>query len=230
MSRLASFKGPSTPTSSPVRAKEPTTPSSPSRLAESTYHRKVRTLLQEMRTVTDTWEDIVIFDGLKAVKSLVDARTDLDNVLASERSTQPNRHLVGETLSAMEDDIVNLSVAIEKLKKQFQRMNIIIDNLEGVLVEAHKTKGWRFVQEPLWVSWSLEKFVTAIPDILAPYHRSLLMHEELARVLRSHDATFEASRQALAEWAAQPYLEDHSWETEWEDLCAAEIDRWNGPK
>lgn len=56
------------------------------------------------------------------------------------------------------------------------------------------------------------------------------MHEELVQVLRSHDTTFEASRQALAQWAAQPYIEDHSWEAQWEDLCAAEIDRWNGPK
>lgn len=77
MSRLASFKGPSTPTSSPVQAKQPAT-SSPSRLIESTYHRKVRTLLQELRAVTETWDDIVLIDGLKAAKSLVDARTDLE--------------------------------------------------------------------------------------------------------------------------------------------------------
>lgn len=125
-------------------------------------------------------------------------------------------------------------------------MNAIIDSLEGLLFEAHKVKGWQFVQEPLWLSWSLERFgmnvhtstcgsllafvVTTIPDILTPYHRSLVMHEELVQVLRSHETTFEVSRQALAEWAAQPYIEDHSWEAQWEDLCAAEIDRWNGPK
>ena len=126
-------------------------------------------------------------------------------------------------------------------------MNAIVDSLEAVLFEAHKVKGWQFVQEPLWLSWSLERFgttvialayrsssvlhlVTAMPNILIPYHRSLVMHEELVQVLRSHDTTFEASRQALAQWTAQPYLEDHSWEAQWEDLCAAEIDRWNGPK
>ncbi|KZT69039.1 hypothetical protein DAEQUDRAFT_691597 [Daedalea quercina L-15889] len=230
MSRLASFRGPSTPTASPVRAKELSTPPSLSRLAESTYHRKVRTLLQEMRAATETWEDVVIFDGLKAAKSLVDARTDLDNALASEKGTQPTRHMVGDKLYTMEQDIKDLGVVIEKLKKQFQKMNAIVDNLESVLYEAHKMKGWQFVQEPLWLSWSLERFVTTIADILSPYHRSLLMHEELVEVLRSHETTFEASRQALTEWAAQPYLEDHSWEVQWEDLCAAEIDRWNSVK
>ena len=86
MSRLASFKGPSTPTASPVRVKEPSAPPSPSRLAESTYHRKVRTLLQEMKTAAETWEDIVIFDGLKVAKTLVDTRTDLEYVLQCTRA------------------------------------------------------------------------------------------------------------------------------------------------
>jgi hypothetical protein len=42
-------------------------------------------------------------------------------------------------------------------------MNNIIDNLEAVLVEAHKTKGWKWVsEEPLWVTWSLERFGKSI--------------------------------------------------------------------
>ena len=84
MSRLSSFRGPSTPTSSPVRQpKQPqnqgrSTPSSPSNPIESTYHRKVRTCLQEIRAVTETWEDLVLLDGLKSLKNLVNTRTDLE--------------------------------------------------------------------------------------------------------------------------------------------------------
>jgi len=38
-------------------------------------------------------------------------------------------------------------------------MNIVIDNMESLLYEAHKTKGWKWVQEePLWVTWPMEKF------------------------------------------------------------------------
>lgn len=80
--RLSSFRGPSTPTSSPARqVSQPNTPSSPARAAESTYHRKTRAILQDVRTVTENWDDIVHVDGLKAAKSLVDARTDLEYVL-----------------------------------------------------------------------------------------------------------------------------------------------------
>lgn len=77
MSRLASFKGPSTPTSSPVKVK-PQEAASPSRYAESTYHRKVRTSMQELRALTDTWDELVVVDGLKAAAGLVDARTNLE--------------------------------------------------------------------------------------------------------------------------------------------------------
>lgn len=78
MSRLASFRGPSTPSASPVQQRQPSVPASPSRAVESTYHRKTRTLLQELRSITETWDDLVLIDGLKAAKSLIDTRTDLE--------------------------------------------------------------------------------------------------------------------------------------------------------
>lgn len=78
MSRLASFRGPSTPSSSPAKFKPPISPASPSRQTESTFHRKTRTILQELRSITETWDDLVLIDGLKAARELVDARTDLE--------------------------------------------------------------------------------------------------------------------------------------------------------
>ena len=77
-SRLKSFHGPSTPSSSPAQHKLPNSPASPSRLTESTFHRKTRTLLRELRSVTETWDELVLIDGLKAAKELVDTRTDLE--------------------------------------------------------------------------------------------------------------------------------------------------------
>ena len=61
-------------------------------------------------------------------------------------------------------------------------MNSTIDNMEQVVYEAHKVKGWRWVHEqPLWVTWSLETFgvfslslVSIIIDcsISDPYRRT----------------------------------------------------------
>ncbi|KAJ7702351.1 hypothetical protein B0H17DRAFT_1043857 [Mycena rosella] len=228
MSRLASFRGPSTPSSSPVPAKQPKSPGSPSRPIESTYHRKIRTALQELRAMTETWDDLVLLDGLKAARSLVDTRTDLDNALALIPDGQPRHRLVGPKVALMEKRIAELDAVTSKLQKQFRRMNAVIDGMEALLIDAHKTKGWHWVsEEPLWVTWSLEKFVSSVPDILIPYHRSLDTHLELVNILRSHRVSFEDARDALAKWAEQPWLEDDGWEASWEDLCAAEIDRWD---
>lgn len=78
MSRLSSFKGPSTPTSTPIKPKaQPQDAPSP-RSSESTYHRKVRTAMQDLQSLTDKWDGLVLVDGLRAARSLVDARTDLE--------------------------------------------------------------------------------------------------------------------------------------------------------
>ena len=106
--RLASFRGPSTPLppeSSPSGKKKtsnsrgstagnkgganPTPPASPSRELESTFHRKIRALLLETRSICRLWSDIVLHDGLNAAKMLVDTRTELECVFASILSACP---------------------------------------------------------------------------------------------------------------------------------------------
>ena len=52
------------------------------------------------------------------------------------------------------------------------------------------------------------------------------MHSEIVETLRPHSVSFETSRQEINRWVAQPYLEETSWDAEWEDLCQVEVDRW----
>ncbi|KAF9001927.1 hypothetical protein BDQ17DRAFT_1243811 [Cyathus striatus] len=227
MSRLASFRGPSTPSSSPVQHK-PQTPASPSRQTESTFHRKIRTCLQELRFICETWDDLILMDGLKSAKSLVDARTDLDNALALIPDRVPRTHLVGPKIAIMEKRIVELNTVIYKLERQFRKMNSVIDNMESILSEAEKAKGWKWVaDEPLWVTWSLDKFVTRIPDVILPYHRSLAFCKDLTNKLCKHSLPFDDSRMIISQWMGQPWLEDAGWDAQWEELCAAEVERWD---
>jgi hypothetical protein len=44
-------------------------------------------------------------------------------------------------------------------QKQFRKMNSLVENMEAVLSDAHRAKGWQWVkEEPLWKTWPLEKF------------------------------------------------------------------------
>ena len=88
--RLASFRGPSTPSSSPVKRQQqqqqqvqspPNKPTQAAKSPESTYHRKLRASLQELRTACRTWDNLVRKDGLRAIRELIDARTDLECVV-----------------------------------------------------------------------------------------------------------------------------------------------------
>ena len=126
-------------------------------------------------------------------------------------------------------------------------MNTVMDNLDALLIEAHKVKGYQWVhEEPLWISWSLEKFgsfpvnqslhlqvstpfiqATSIPEILIPYHRSLALYKQFVSRLKSHSISFEDSKAIIEQWAEQPYLAEDGWEAKWEDLCSVEIERWN---
>ena len=53
------------------------------------------------------------------------------------------------------------------------------------------------------------------------------MHIEIVETLRSHSVKFEVSREAINRWVTQPSLQEDGWDAFWEDLCEAEIDRWN---
>jgi hypothetical protein len=142
MSRLASFHQPSTPSSTPVKPRQPSSPSSSSssRL-ESTYHRKLRTLLLDLRAAALTWDSLVLIDGLKAAKSLVDTRTELEyvasltlrtivyilfcsNALAIVPDRQPRSRLVGPKLALMEKRIAELDTVISKLVSTPARLSV----------------------------------------------------------------------------------------------------------
>ena len=130
--RLASFKSPSTPTSSPAKQAQQQS-AAPLRSNESTYHRKVRTIMQELRTVAENWDDIVLVDGLKAAQSLIDARTELECVYTYRciftaalktcsnelalvpAGTQPKHRIVEPKLSLMEKRIAQLDTVIANL-------------------------------------------------------------------------------------------------------------------
>ncbi|KAF8184926.1 hypothetical protein K438DRAFT_1061921 [Mycena galopus ATCC 62051] len=124
--------------------------------------------------------------------------------------------------------------------------------LDVLLIEAHQAKGGTWVsEEPLWVTWPLEKFgmlraslltgrceraVSFIPTLLNPYHRSLHIHpvpvgilrEPLCLIRRCPVMRSQSGRNSpLDTFRLCPgWLEDDGWGALWEDLSVAEVERW----
>ena len=87
--------------------------------------------MQELQSIAQTWDELVLHDGLRAAKNLVDSRTELEcvqffaysarvsmqvrNALALVPGRKPKTHLVSEKISAMEKCIVDLDVILSKL-------------------------------------------------------------------------------------------------------------------
>lgn len=112
MSRLASLRGPSAPSSSgrspplsaaqqqaafpaasllsatlaPPPSPPAKTPLQPASVDPSPQHRKCRAVLVEVERTLRDWEQVVRLDGGKAGKQLVDARTELECVRLTTRS------------------------------------------------------------------------------------------------------------------------------------------------
>jgi hypothetical protein len=58
-------------------------------------------------------------------------------------------------------------------RKQFARMASIVDSIEALLYDASKIKGWTWVHsEPLWTTWTLEKFGALLLPLPARFYSS----------------------------------------------------------
>lgn len=76
--RLASFSGPSTPNKFNRVSSNPPSPASQKGTLETTFHRKLRSFLLDFRNAIQTWRDLILIDGVKAAKALIDTRTELE--------------------------------------------------------------------------------------------------------------------------------------------------------
>jgi hypothetical protein len=260
------------------------TPASPSsRASDASIHRKFRTLLHELRSIANTWDDIVLVDGLKAARTLVDSRTELECVPNLSHPLSGSVIIIGglqqctchgssrraarishgcskarrdgqmyrstrfgsrEACKMASVPCLSLIMSILQMKL-LQRMSSVLDNMDALMFEAEKLKGFQWChEEPLWTSWPIEKFgmqtshpspsladrgyaVLSLSGLTTPYHRSLALHKELVDTLRSHTVSFEESRSAISQWVEQPYLRDEGWHEKWEDLCEVEVEKWD---
>jgi len=126
----------------------------------------------------------------------------------------------------MEEKLRDLDDILLKLDKCFKKLSNLCDHIEELAIEASRTRGAQWIHEPLWFTWSFDKFAVSIPLLLIPYHRALHKHKELVEALRPHSTPFEKARTWISLWAAQEELKDDGWTDYWEDICKAEVRGW----
>ncbi|KAK0550132.1 hypothetical protein OC846_003063 [Tilletia horrida] len=155
-----------------------------SRNEETTYHRRLRSLLQDHAKARNAWLQLVSFDGIKAARALSLAWEDVDNARATPtapkgkgKQTQPDvgalyardkatASAVRQAEGARED----LEAIFAKINAQANRLTSLYDQAKALLLETAKAKGFEFVADaPLWGTWTMDRFVDALSSTTTQY-------------------------------------------------------------
>ncbi|KAE8220979.1 hypothetical protein CF319_g5579 [Tilletia indica] len=151
---------------------------------ESTYHRKLRLLLQDHARARNMWLQLVSFDGIKAARSLSLAWEDVDNARATpvgDSKDQDSDTVKAEAVYAREKATAvalelaeaareDLEIILAKIQSQSARLVVFLDQARALLSESVKAKGSEFVvEQPLWGTWTMDRFVQSLADSTTPY-------------------------------------------------------------
>ncbi|ORY20955.1 hypothetical protein BCR39DRAFT_74418 [Naematelia encephala] len=219
MSRLASLT-PSRAPSTPPQAVH--TPSSPLKGSETTYHRKLRLVIGEIRKVVKSWDELVR-DGIKVGRGCVDSATEMDNILALPET--PERPPITPHFEALYTSRTALESVLTKLDKSLHRLSLLVDQAETLYFEAYAHMGATFcLVEIQWATWTMDHLVNTLPALVSQHNQHLSQLTLLSRVLLSSESTFDESKLALETWLYLSRGGDR-WEAvrEWEELVDFEL-------
>ncbi|SPO23799.1 uncharacterized protein UTRI_03672_B [Ustilago trichophora] len=152
---------------------------------------------------------------------------------------------IADAISRIEAAHDGLAVVIDRLSKALNKLTTASDSLRSMLEEASQRKGLEFAfQEPLWVTWSLDRFVERTSDLTTQYRISTQHLQLLLPILvQSGEPPASASspssegaeerrskerRGAYEAWISLPYLETRGSQSlvGLEALCEVEVGRW----
>ncbi|EJT98440.1 hypothetical protein DACRYDRAFT_57484 [Dacryopinax primogenitus] len=229
MSRLASLHGPSTPSSSPrnVSRGSPVPDSPQAAPIESPFHRKLRSSLRDIAGAIEGWDEMVLGEGLRAVKGVVDNGTALDNALASN----PNHRsfIATPRIQAINAHLKTLNALCWRLEKQFRLLTMSVDALESLIMSTAAARGPLFLRTPVWISWTPEHFLNALLSLPRRYHQSLITISQCVEKLKDPDISWDEGKDAVQTWADQREIRAKADELDWteiEEIFVVEVRGW----
>lgn len=143
---------------------------------ETTYHRRLRAILWDVRSGCEKWEDVVSLEGAKTVAAIARLSAALDDILARRREDE-SHNIAGMLplppsmaeaqrleemailLRGLETERQGMADVMAKVLRAKSRLESLTEAAEGLLIDATRAKGAEFTFErEMWVTWSMERF------------------------------------------------------------------------
>ncbi|PVF99822.1 hypothetical protein CPB86DRAFT_261923 [Serendipita vermifera] len=183
---------------------------------ESPFHKSFRQIIQEIRSVAKSWDDLIKGQSFKAAKELVDARTTIGNeiTLNSHDGSWPHKVIVGPQMAIIDEKISILDDLSVKLQSYFDRLTQILSSLEqlhlqrvneiyslalNIRIIPKLTTGLdpESPHSPQ-STWSSSQLVQLFDTCILPFYlRSLHCHSQIIRLLKKNDLEWETARGLL---------------------------------
>lgn len=159
---------------------------------ETTFHRRLRTLLWDHRAARDNWDDIVSIQGAKSVASVARLAQRLDELIKTnedqkelpegyESLPDPLRITKAELQARRADELAKalknlkeeqstLEAVLPKINKALTKLQTLNEAAETLLIEATRTKGDMFTfEQEAWLTWPISRFVSTVQEYTVRY-------------------------------------------------------------
>lgn len=159
---------------------------------ETTFHRRLRTLLWDHRAARENWDDIVSIQGAKGTAAVCRYAQRLDELVKvdGDQKELPDEYELlpiplriskaeiqarkadelAKTLKNLKEEQNNLQTIVPKIGKALNKLQTLGDAAETLLIEATRTKGDEFAfEQEAWLTWPIARFVSVIQDITSRY-------------------------------------------------------------
>jgi len=175
----------------------------------------------------ESWDEIILGEGLRDAKGVVDNGTELDNALAS--NPYHRSFIATPKVHAINAHLKMLDALLPRLEKLFRQLVANVEALESVVVSTAASRGPLFLQTVVWLSWTPEHFLNVILPLPTRYHQSLVTICEGIEKLKDPEMTWEEGKDVVQAWAGQRDLHPEGVELQWnevEDVFKVEVRGW----
>lgn len=182
------------------------------RALESTTHRRLRAVLQEVLRAATAWEEEHTLEGIRWA---TEAKGAWEQVSAAALAGDGRRAELISALQTIDTASEQLHGMLARIARHTQKLHTACDAGSALLAEVGERHPEMAFVEPMWATWTLERFIVAAHSLSMQYSVSAAHLGVVVRELAGQqdgaragdlDAAAARKRDALAEFVRLPYL------------------------